>query len=138
MLMNNPIVNASSLARSPLRRAALAIAQSAYKALDTQDIIRGSIRRDKQGNLIIRDCIVPLEQFDHVYLVGVGKSAYQACRALAPILGKQLTKGFVLDIQGTSFGRVIVRRGTHPIPSQANINATAELITLLKQASARD
>lgn len=131
------ILNTTALARTPLRKKALAILEAAYQSLDTQTIIRKTVRRE--GSIL---CIQrrrwDLKKFKRVYVVGIGKSAYQASRALVPIIGPFLTKGFVIDIQGRSFGRVVVRRGTHPLPSTTNIRATKELEQLLEQATVND
>ncbi len=131
------IFNTSALARTPLRKKALAILEGAYQSLDTQTIIHSAVRRE-EGILIIQRRRWDLTRFKRVYVVGVGKSAYQASRALVSIIGPFLTKGFILDIQGRSFGHVVVHRGTHPLPSTKNIRATRELEQLLEQATAND
>ena len=134
------IRNHLALASTPPRAAALAIAEAALEAVDTGAAVRRAVRLDA-GTLMVGEEAVPLDPAGRVLLVAVGKCAAAAGAPLAGILGAHLSDGIVLDVAEAAVplpDPIRVRRGTHPMPSEANVVATREIVALLEEAGPRD
>ncbi len=137
------ITNFKNLARNPLRKKALLIAEAGYSAIDIEKIIKEEVKINK-GTLNIKEQKIGLNNFRRIYLVGIGKGSALACANLAKILGKRLTKCIALDINKPPLNSkfLILNSeflvGTHPLPSKQNIKATQKIIKLLKNLKKDD
>ncbi len=156
------ITNFKNLARNPLRKKALEIVEAGYEAVDIQKTVSQRIKL-KNNKLSIycgvmmhhntqKSLDINLNNYQNVFLVGIGKGSALACASLAKILRERLTEGIALDIQKpkleiTSLREVSRRErnpklkillGTHPLPSRQNIKATQEIIKLAKSAGKDD
>lgn len=134
------IRNHRTLASTPLRVAALAVAEAALDAIDTASAVRGAVRLEA-GRLHVGGTPVPLHPEGRLLLVAVGKCALAAAETLAEILGARLAGGIVLDVaeaEATAIPGLRVRRGTHPMPSAANVEATREIVAFLEAAGPLD
>ena len=129
--------NARALSSTPLRRDALAILEAGLKTVETSAAVRRAVRRDGD-RLKIGSRAYRLSRFKNVYLVAIGKAAFDASMELEKILGKRLIDGLALDVKGGALARVASRVGTHPYPSLQNMKATGEIMALLKHAEADD
>ncbi|OGY22489.1 MAG: hypothetical protein A2126_02065 [Candidatus Woykebacteria bacterium GWB1_45_5] len=132
------IKNSKELAKSQLRANALKIIEAGFAAMDTENVIKNSLKLYQNNLLIVKDTWLDLTKFRRVYLVGIGKAAFSAARAIEEILGDKITDGIVLDINGGLLKRSRSLVGTHPVPSQVNLSATREIISLLKSAAEDD
>jgi glycerate-2-kinase len=131
------IKNFEFLATNKLRKDALEIAEAAFESIDTETVIRESVKVTN-GVLEIKGRQFNLKKFEHIYLIGVGKAAFAAGKTLEKILGNYITRGIVLDIQGGKMKKLKSLIGTHPLASQKNVSATKEIISLLKKAGRDD
>jgi glycerate-2-kinase len=128
-----PIRNRDALATTPARRSALALADAALAAIDTGAAIRRAVSLDGD-RLRIAGEMLPLAAA-RLRLVAVGKCATAAARALGDALGPRLTDGIVLDVaeaEGRPPAGIRLLRGTHPMPSAANVAATREILRFLE------
>jgi glycerate-2-kinase len=57
---------------------------------------------------------------------------------LEDVLGDSITDGVVLDVRGGKLRRIKSLVGTHPDPTQTNVSATREIISLLQSADEED
>jgi glycerate 2-kinase len=135
--MSHLIKNFSSLASTPLRRDALALLESGLAAVATRPAVRALVKR-RGDALSIGNRTYDLNAFGNVYVIAIGKSAFDAGAELEDILGPKLTDGLVLDVKGGKLKRLTSRVGTHPFPSLTNMKATGEIIALLKHVEADD
>lgn len=134
------IQNKDTLARTPLRKVALEIVGAGLSAIQTERVINNNIHVEGDS-LFIQETELLFKDIDHVYVVGVGKCALDAAILLEQILGDHITDGVVIDVREDvtqSLKRIRPFAGTHPLPSDTNIEATQELINLLEQTSERD
>jgi glycerate 2-kinase len=135
-----PIRNRDALATTPARNAALALADAALEAIDTGPAVRRSVVLDGDTLRIAGETLA-LPPAGRLRLVAVGKCASAAAGALVEALGPRLTDGIVLDV-AESGGRppAILRalRGTHPMPSAANVAATRAMLEFLEGARPDD
>lgn len=132
------IQNAAQLAITPLRKAALEIAEAGLQAIDTQYIIEKGVRVDTNNALHIGDEVFSLEGVQRLFVVGVGKCAFRAVEALEKVLGDRIADGVVLDVQFGKLERVRSLLGDHPFPTDRNMQATAEIIQLLSETREDD
>ncbi|MCR4274843.1 MAG: DUF4147 domain-containing protein [Candidatus Campbellbacteria bacterium] len=133
------IKNFEQLATTPQRTDALSILDAGLSAIDTRAVIQKTVFIEG-GVLHAADGLYTLSDFDRVRVVGVGKCSVEAVRTFEEVLGDVLTDGMAIDIvPGTSqTGRVSFFVGTHPLPTQANVDATAKLLTFLDSCTSRD
>ncbi len=131
------IKNFSKIATSKTRKDALAIINAGIES------VLPSVSMKKQikiaGNkLSIQGNSWNLSKYYRIYVVGAGKASCDMAKALEGILGNRVTKGLVIDTRHVKLKKIKVVQGTHPLPSQVNVDATKEIVSLLESASSRD
>ena len=132
------IINSRDLSGTPLRQAAVQIAEAGLAAIDTQKAIRDHVRLG-DGSLVVKNEAFPLADVAGIYVVGVGKCAIDAALALEAVLGERLTGGMVIDVRESSAPKKIkVFRGFHPWPNEANVDATKNLVNFLEARGEND
>ncbi len=90
-----------------------------------------------QGStLSIDDLSFDLETFRNVYVVGGGKASGEMASALEQLLGKWITKGIVNVPKGNKpkTERIMLHEASHPIPDQAGIEGTTQILKIAEQA----
>ena len=132
------IKNFAQLATSPLRKDALEIIDAGLAAIDTNKIIKHSVKLHDNKLLQIKDTWLDITKYRRVYFIGIGKAAYEAARSIESILGEWITDGIALDIKGKDLKKIRTIIGSHPHPTQANVSATREIISLLQSAKEED
>ena len=135
------ITNLRALSKNLLRKKAFLIANAGYEAIKIPIVIKKKIKL-RQGQLSVKNLKLNLNNYQKVFLLGVGKGSALASATLAKILGKKLTKGIALDVQKPNLEirnwKLEIFVGTHPLPSQKNVKATQEIIKLVKNAGKND
>ncbi len=133
------IANLHSLAVSDLRTSALALAEAAYTTLDIGTAL-ARVLRIEGDTLYHRERAVSLSG-RRVFFVGVGKCAFASVEPIEKLLGDHLTRGITLDpspLPGTPPAKIVNFKGTHPLPSEENEQATNEIFSLLSNLSGDD
>lgn len=135
------INNSKALSKNLLRRKALLIANAGYEAINIKKVVREKISL-KNEILRVSGQKVNLNQFDRIFILGVGKGSALASLSLAKILGKKLSEGIALDVQKSNSivydPRFKVFTGDHPLPSRRNVKATQEIIKLAQKVEKDD
>ncbi|MFA6416274.1 MAG: DUF4147 domain-containing protein [Candidatus Paceibacterota bacterium] len=132
------IKNHSLLARTDLRRDALAVAEKILSAIDTKGAVEREVYLDND-KLHLGKNVYDLQTIKRVFLCGVGKCALEAANEVEALLGERLSGGVVIGLEKDERDHYFnYFRGTHPLPSQANVEATAQLIHLLKEVRSDD
>jgi glycerate-2-kinase len=127
------IKNFKELATTPTRTFALEIAESGLQAIDTRFVVRSAISF-KDGSLCIRDKVCAIEKTERVFVVAIGKCAMEAGSELESVLGDRLTGGIVLDVESRAdcpLKKLECIVGTHPMPSDTNVEASKKIVKLL-------
>ncbi len=147
------ITNFKKLAKNPLRKKALLIAEAGYEAIDITQSIKRKIKREriKEGDFLTifhqnpeeNGAIkVDLNDYKRVIVFGIGKGSALASITLAKILGQKLTGGIALDVTLPKLKiknfKLKIFKGTHPMPSKQNIKATKEIAKLAKSLNKDD
>ena len=122
------IQNLSELAKTPLRKAALEIAEAGLQAIDTRKVVEEGLAKLN----------LPLDSNERLFVVGIGKCATQGVLALEKVLGAKITDGLVLDIQEGQFQKVRFLQGDHPFSTERDQEATKAIIAFLKQMTEND
>lgn len=131
------IKNIDTLGTTALRRDALAVLQAGYDAVTTERVIKEEVRL--QGDeLCVNDRKFRLTDFERIFFIGIGKCAVDASLVFEEMLGDRITDGIVLDVKSSEFKRLRPFIGTHPLPSEANVVATKEIVRMLSGLTGRD
>jgi len=129
------IKNFVQLATTPLRRTALEIVEAGFQAIRTRDVVQAQVKLD--GSILrIKDKEFNLDNYSHLYVFGAGKGAFDAVAQLEAILGEMITYGVVIDVRGGQLKRVGSAVGTHPDPSQVNVETTSLIMKMVQDAPA--
>lgn len=108
------ILNFESLAKTAERRAVLEIVEAGLAAIRPEKVL---------ANWKLED-----ESFDRVFLLGFGKGSAAIAKILEDKLGDTLTSGWVIDTVKTDFRKIEFTLGTHPLPSQVNVDFTRKVV----------
>lgn len=131
------VKNTRELSKTPLRRDALAILEAGLNAIDTRTALRRAFLIE--GNkLRLGHKTYDLSRYKRIFVVAIGKAAFEASKELESLLGNKITDGLVLDVKGGRLAHMESRIGTHPFPSMVNMKATGELVALLRDVTEHD
>lgn len=132
------IKNFKKLAKTELRRDALSIVEAGYEAIAIKKLFHQDL--SLQGDILsVHGQKYNLKKFDNIYVIGLGKNSASAAQVIETTLGSRRIKaGFVIDITKKRMKKIKAMRGTHPLPSNQNIKATAKIIKLLDSVTEKD
>lgn len=135
----NRIVNYEKLATDKPRTDALAILEAGYDAVLTERVIQDNISVSDDV-LTIRGQTFDMQPYNNIYLLGFGKGACSATYELYKIISTRLKKTVVIDrtILTTCPSAIEAFVGTHPMPSDANVEATKVVMGVAEQAGEND
>ncbi len=122
-----------------LRSDARAIFEAGLKAVDPISAVKNHIKRD--GNkLRLQDMEYELGDYENIYVVGMGKAAASMAKAIEEILGDKLTQGIVNVKYGHTvpLRKIKINEAAHPVPDEAGIAGSKEIIELLKKTDDKD
>lgn len=131
------IKNFSDLAITPLREAALQILEAGYEAIDTREVVRRHVRFE-ENILHVGGETIDLSSVRNVIVCGAGKCSPDAVVALEEIFGDRIKGGVVIGTHPIETKYVKMISGTHPFPSEENIEATKELLQSLENLTEND
>ncbi len=139
MNSNNLIKNFDKLVSSSERNHALLIAEAGLETIKTVNVVQRVFSYDsKKGQLKINGKLFTLGDYNRIICVGFGKCAYEAVSEIRNILGEKINDGFVLSLTDGQIQGMVTRVGTHPLPSEKNVEATGELMKMLSGLSDKD
>jgi glycerate-2-kinase len=131
------IKNFSKLAVTKERELILQIAEAGYVAINTEKVIRDSVKLTNQS-LQIGEKTFDLKSFERLFVICIGKAASIGAEILEDILGKTITSGVAIGLKSADTQIIKSFKGTHPLPSKANVLAGHKLVELLKDISEKD
>lgn len=129
----------ATLSRQPLGDQITSILSAAINAVEPGEAVSRFVKRD-HDRLICEDDIYSLNHFEHVYLMAFGKAALPMSAALVEILGKRLTKGWVVPkhISNGHDPRLVVIPGGHPLPDENSLKAGEMLLSAAANFTEKD
>lgn len=135
--MSTYISNFDILAVNPLRKDALLIAEAAYEAIDTKEVIYKTCRLE-DSILHIGSHVYDLDYYEYVYLIGFGKASCTAISAIENVLLDKVTAGVVIDKSPGVCQTVKVYQGAHPLPTPYNVELSGKVADLAIAATEKD
>jgi len=124
-----------------LRLAAAQLQQAALRAVDPAEAIYKCVSRIGD-RLLVDQQAYPLNDYDHVYVVGCGKAAVPMADAVCEVLRDAFESGVIITkyqhVDRPLPERLIVREAGHPVPDENSVAATRDLVTLIQRATPRD
>lgn len=122
------IKNYESLSTNDNRKLALELIEAAFSSIRPEEIFKKTFSMENNF-LKIKDQNFAIDHYERVFLVGLGKGSALMCKIIEEKLGDKLTKGFDIDVVGSpGFSKVEYTKGTHPLPSQVNIDYTKKVL----------
>jgi len=132
------IKNFNELATTPARTSLLTIAEAGYVAIQTSKVIQNSLVRSGDS-IEVGGKTYDLREYEHLYVLGVGKCALDSALEFERILGDRITDGIVIDVEASKELKVIKSyKGSHPFPSTENVTYTKKLLDLAEKATEHD
>lgn len=131
------IKNYTDLAITKERAIVLDLIDAAFASIQPQTILDKNFVL-KKNELKISDKKINLKDYERVFLIGFGKGSAGITKIIEKILGEKLTKGFVIDTVKADFEKIDFTLGTHPLPSEENLNFTAKTIEQLSNLTIKD
>jgi glycerate 2-kinase len=121
------------------RRDARIIFAAGLAAADPALVTRQWVRI--QGDTFcVGDCSYDLAKIKRIYVIGAGKAGAKMARAVEEILDKRITSGLVIVKAGHAvpLQKVQIVEAGHPVPDEAGVNATENIIALLQGTREQD
>jgi len=131
------IGNYKNLSTSFQRETVLKIIESGLesiqprKVLETNFILNGSM-------LKISNQEFELKKFNRVFLIGFGKGSAGISKIIEDTLKDFLTEGYVIDNVVQEFSKINFTLGSHPLPSQENIEFTENVFKKTSNLTDKD
>lgn len=122
-----------------LRKDAVEIFQAGLRAVDAAAAVERCFKRT--GDILeVHGQRYDLASFEGVYVVGAGKAVARMASAVEGTLGERLSAGTVNVKYGHGAGLRAIKtnEAAHPLPDEAGVSATKEIIGLCRQAGEND
>nr|MBP9719459.1 DUF4147 domain-containing protein [Candidatus Levybacteria bacterium] len=131
------IKNTDTLSKTPQRKVVLQLIEAALSSIQAPTVLSKNFLRN-ENLLTISDQQFDLASFDRVFVVGFGKGSGEVCRIVEETLGEKLTGGYVIDNMEGTFRKLEFTQGTHPLPSQQNIDFTKNVLEKMTGLTEKD
>ncbi len=131
------IKNYDALASSDERRVVLDLIEAGLEAIQP-DKVMGENFLLTDDILKIQGKDIDLTKFENVYLLGFGKGSAKISGLIENVLGDKMTAGYVIDVVAEQFKKIEFTLGTHPLPSQQNIDFTKKVMDKFKTLDEKD
>ncbi len=109
------IKNFDKLSTTPQRKIVLELIETALESIQPEKVLKDFK-------------IENIENYENIYLIGFGKGSAKISSILEKKLGDKLTEGYAIDVTPEQFSKISFTQGTHPLPSQANLDFTKKVI----------
>lgn len=109
------IKNYNELAKTPERKIILDLLETGISAIQPEKILN-------------KFSVSNINNYENIYLIGFGKGSARISKIIEQKLGDKLKEGYVIDVTGEEFKRIQMTIGTHPLPSQINLDFTKKIV----------
>ncbi len=118
------------------------ILRAALDAVDPASAVLRYARRD-QNLLMIDGQVYPIQEFDNIFLLGVGKASLGMAFAMDSLVQDKLAAGVVVTknlppVLPKFSPNVSLYQGGHPIPNQESVEGATRMLDLVSQTTQRD
>ncbi len=124
---------------SRLRENALAIFKAGLQAADPLEAIHRHVKRIGL-KLQVGEKVYNLSDYERIFVIGGGKAGASMARAIEDLLKGRITAGLVNVKYGHLADLEVIRlnEAGHPIPDEAGVQGTQEIVDLARQAGEKD
>jgi glycerate-2-kinase len=131
------VKNGKSEATRKARSEVLEMVKSAIEAVDSYKVVKRALKISGD-QLDIQKSKFDLNAYKNIYLIGFGKASLPMAKAVSELVN--ISNGIVItpELDLKPVGNIKVRYGSHPIPTQANLDATKEAIEIAKNSKQDD
>lgn len=131
------IKNYPALASNDSRKIVLNLIEAGLYSIQFDSVLGRHFQ--VQGNmLMVMDKTYDLNNYERISLIAFGKGSASVAKIIEKILRDRLTKGFVIDVVESLFEKLDFTFGTHPLPSQQNMNFSQKVIDGMQGVNERD
>ena len=131
------IKNFNELATTQSRKFVLDILEAGISAIDTEFAIKNSIKLEG-NNLVVQGKSFDLKDYKNIKVIGFGKASCDAAVALEKVLGEKIKEGVVIGLEAKTCEYIQTYSGTHPRPSDNNLEIGNKIAKLAESASVDD
>ena len=117
------------------RKKLYSIFHAGVEAVNPYRLVLEAVRLDDRS-LKIENISYDLNHFKNIIVIGGGKATAPMAQAIESILGRFITDGRIIVKYGhaAKLKRIKVMEASHPVPDEAGVKGTEEIIRMLKQA----
>ncbi len=124
-----------------MRRTLLYFIDQTLDFINPRNIIKNYVRL-KNNILFFGEQKFNLADFERIFVFGIGKASGYMAEAIEKILGNKITGGKNIVIEGTKdnflLKKISILEGSHPVPTELNIQSTNIFINALTELSNKD
>ena len=131
------IQNYEKLAKTPQRKIVLDLVEAALESIEPERVIGQKVSLSGD-NLKIENTSINLQDYRRIIILGFGKGSARNIKIIENMLGAKITEGYVIDTNEEQFQKIEFAKGTHPLPSQANLDFTKKIIQKLSDLAQND
>ncbi len=132
-------MSGSNLQRESLRSDAFSIFQAGLQAANPVEAVERHLRLE-EDKLLVDGVSYPLDGIREVRVVGMGKASAVMAKPVTDLLGDRISGGIINVKHGHRYplsGIQVVEAG-HPVPDEAGLRGTKEMIRFLADTKAED
>ena len=131
------VKNFDHLATTPQRKVVLQLIEEALSSIQSENVIGKNVKVEN-NKLKIIDKSFDLANFERIFLIGFGKGSAKNSKLIEEKLGEKLAEGYVIDASSESFSRIQFTQGTHPLPSQTNLDFVDKVLEKINNLTEKD
>ncbi len=122
-----------------LHEDALNIFNAGIKAVDPANAVKRYLTR-QDDRLEIQGQTYDLSNYENIYVIGMGKASAAMAQAVEELIGDRLKAGVLNVKYGHTVPLKIVRvnEARHPVPDEAGLSGTRQIIDMLRQTGEKD
>ncbi|KAA3643231.1 MAG: DUF4147 domain-containing protein [Chloroflexi bacterium] len=131
-----------TLKHAPWGPSVTRIMAAALAAVDPRTAMQATLKV-KGNQIIVEDHKYNLDAYERIFIIGAGKAATPMTEAAVMLLEDRITDGLVITKDGHAgssdhIGPVRIIEAAHPLPDQRGVDATHQMLGLLKNTTTKD
>jgi glycerate 2-kinase len=131
------IGNFKDLSTSFQRETVLKIIESGLESIQPRKALKNNFILDGT-KLMISNQEYDLKKFNRIFLIGFGKGSGGISKIIENTLNDFLTEGYAIDNVDRKFSKIHFTLGSHPLPSQENIEFTENVLEKTSNLTDKD
>ena len=122
-----------------LRKDAKKIFLSGVKAVDPVTAVQRHLQK-QDDRLTVGNQTYNISDYEGIYVIGAGKASAAMAKPIEELLGDRLKDGLVLTKykHTVPLDKIRIQEAGHPVPDQAGVGGTQQIIGVLKETSDKD